>query len=188
MSELTPEVKSFLLKLARLQIESKLLEKTFEVPLLNDRLKIVEERRGCFVTLHENGDLRGCIGTIEPVVSLMEGVRNNAVNAAFGDPRFSPLSVDELNLVNIEISVLSVPREITFKDGNDLKQQLKPGIHGVILSQGPRSSTFLPQVWSQLPGTETFLAHLCVKGGMPQDCWKTPDTCVRVYEAEYFSE
>lgn len=188
MPELSSDVKTFLLRLARLRIESKLRGTPFDLPEIDERSAIVKEKRGCFVTLHKNGNLRGCIGTIEPVASLMEGVISNSLNAAFGDPRFAPLSLEELEFVKIEISVLTIPQKIEFKDADDLKQRLKPGIHGVILSQGPYGATFLPQVWEQLPDTEIFLAHLCVKGGMSSDCWRNPQTCVRTYEAEYFSE
>lgn len=188
MSELTSGAKTFLLKSARLQIEAGLSGKSFEFPPFNESMNIVEEKRGCFVTLHKNGDLRGCIGTIEPVYPLMEGVCKNALNAAFADPRFPALSADELEAVRIEISVLTVPRELRFKNAGDLEQQLKPGIHGVILSQGTSSATFLPQVWEQLPDKKHFLAHLCLKGGLSPDCWQNPRTRIRVYEAEYFSE
>jgi AmmeMemoRadiSam system protein A len=188
MSELTSGVKTFLLKSARLQIEAGLSEKSFEFPPFNGQMKILKEKRGCFVTLHKNGNLRGCIGTIEPVYPLLEGVCKNALNAAFADPRFSPLSEDELKTVKIEISVLTVPRPLHFQDGNDLERQLTPGVHGVILSQGNTTATFLPQVWEQLPDKKLFLSHLCLKGNMSSDCWKDPRTSVKVYEAEYFSE
>lgn len=188
MSVLTPEVKAFLLKLARSAIEAKLLGKSLDVQPVEKFSEVLEAKRGCFVTLHKNDDLRGCIGTIEPVFSLLEGVKSNALNAAFSDPRFPALTQDELKEVEIEISVLTVPQEVEFKNGEDLKNKLKPGVHGVILSRGFCSSTFLPQVWEQLPDKETFLTHLCLKGGMEHHCWKNPETTVKVYEAEYFSE
>ena len=187
MSELTTSDQAFLLRLARHEIAATLKS--------GARLKRPEslssslfENRGCFVTLHQNQELRGCIGTIEPEQSLIDNVSHNAVNAAFRDPRFSPVVIDELDAINIEISVLSLPKELTFTDGDDLKRQLKPGIHGVILSRDWHRSTFLPQVWEQLPETELFLRHLCQKGGMGGDCWKSPQTKVEVYTASYFSE
>jgi AmmeMemoRadiSam system protein A len=122
------------------------------------------------------------------VEALYEGVRKNALNAAFRDPRFSPLTLHELEQVHLEISVLTVPRKLSFRGGEDLKRQLRPNIHGVILSQGGRSSTFLPQVWEQLPDKEEFLEHLCLKGWMDKTCWKDPKTKVEIYEAEVFSE
>jgi AmmeMemoRadiSam system protein A len=125
---------------------------------------ILKEDRGCFVTLHKYGQLRGCIGTIEPVCLLAECVEENARNAAFKDPRFPRLSAEELPDIDIEISVLSVPERLDFKDGNDLKRQLRPNVNGVILSHGMRRSTFLPQVWEQLPDKELFLEQLCLIG------------------------
>lgn len=187
MSPLTDKNRDILLRLARSAIASELIkdagiERPGNIP---DQL---EEKRGGFVTLHSSGLLRGCIGTIEPVKSLLTCVEDNALNAAFRDPRFPPLKLAEFSKVNIEISVLTVPRELTFKDGEDLKRQLKPGIHGVIVSRSWQSATFLPQVWKQLPETEVFLAHLCEKGGMAGTAWQDRDTTVKVYEAEYFSE
>ena len=96
--------------------------------------------------------------------------------------------MNELPDIDIEISVLTAPRQVDFKDGDDLKHKLKPKIHGVILSRGWQSATFLPQVWDQLPDREDFLAHLCQKGGMERECWKDRETTVKVYTAEYFSE
>jgi len=141
--------KKALLRLARSAIEAKLVDGVkVERPGTSPILK---EDRGCFVTLHKHGQLRGCIGTIEPVCPLVECVGKNAQNAAFRDPRFPRLSAEELSDIDIEVSVLSVPERLNFKDGDDLKRQLQPNVHGVILSRGMHSSTFLPQVWEQLP-------------------------------------
>lgn len=187
MSELTDKDKRLLLRLARSVITAELIKDTpIEKP--QDISPAGNEKRGCFVTLHKSGTLRGCIGTIEPVRPLIAGVENNAINAAFRDPRFSPLKADELSEIDIEISVLTVPQILEHTDGDDLKAKLKPGVHGVILSKGWNSSTFLPQVWEQLPDKQLFLEHLCQKGGMQRDCWKDKDTLVKVYEAEYFGE
>jgi AmmeMemoRadiSam system protein B/AmmeMemoRadiSam system protein A len=178
--------KKALLRLARSTIEAKLsdgvkVERPGHSPIL-------KEDRGCFVTLHKHGQLRGCIGTIEPICSLVECVGKNAQNAAFKDPRFPRLSAEELSEIDIEVSVLSVPERLDFKNGDDLKRQLQPNVHGVILSRGMHSSTFLPQVWEQLPDKEQFLEYLCVKGGMPATAWKDPATNVEVYQAEVFGE
>lgn len=144
--------------------------------------------RGCFVSLHKKKALRGCIGIIEPVAPLMDGIRDNAINAAFRDPRFPPLDARELAEIDIEISVLTTPAPLAFSSPRDLLRQLKPGVHGVILTKGGRRSTFLPQVWKQLPEKERFLEHLCMKAGMKRDCWKDPGVEVQVYEVECFSE
>jgi AmmeMemoRadiSam system protein A len=94
----------------------------------------------------------------------------------------------ELAAISLEISVLTVPEAISFSGGDELKSLLKPGVHGVILEKGWRKSTFLPQVWEQLPDPEQFLAHLCQKAGLSGDCWREPGLTVKTYEAFYFSE
>jgi AmmeMemoRadiSam system protein B/AmmeMemoRadiSam system protein A len=178
--------KKALLRLARSAIEAKLVDGVkAERP---GPSPILKEDRGCFVTLHKYGQLRGCIGTIEPVCPLVECVGENAQNAAFKDPRFPRLSAEELPEIDIEVSVLSVPERLNFKNGDDLKRQLRPNVHGVILSRGMHRSTFLPQVWELLPDKELFLEQLCLKGGMPATAWKDPATNVEVYQAEVFGE
>ena len=188
MTSIENKDRMILLRLARSVIMSELSGDRGLVLRLRDISPALEQKRGCFVTLHKEGSLRGCIGTIEPRTSLYSCVEENAINAAFRDPRFSPLTKDEIDAVDIEISVLSVPRMLQFKDGEDLKSQLIAGAHGVILSQGHRRSTFLPQVWEQLPQKDIFLEHLCLKGGMARSAWQDKSTRVEVYEAEYFSE
>jgi AmmeMemoRadiSam system protein A len=186
-NDLPREEKLGLLKLARSAISAELIDRT-EVLRPETRSSALLEKRGCFVTLHKRGQLRGCIGCIEPVSSLLTCVEEHARSAAFRDPRFPPVTVEELEDIDIEISVLTVPRDLTFQDGEELKEQLEPHVHGVILSRGFRKSTFLPQVWKQLPGKEEFLQHLCIKGGMAADAWKDPETNVQVYRAEAFGE
>jgi AmmeMemoRadiSam system protein A len=179
--------KEALLRLARSAIRAKLVEgATVERPELSSPAML--EDRGCFVTLHKDGQLRGCIGSIEPVSSLVECVEENAKNAAFRDPRFPALKKEELSGIDVEVSVLTVPQPLVFDNGEDLKSQLEPLVHGVILSRGSRRSTFLPQVWKQLPDKEAFLEHLCLKGGMPSKAWQDADTEVKVYKAEVFGE
>jgi hypothetical protein len=176
-----------LLRLARTAIEARLVEGA-KVERPDQIPPVFNEMRGCFVTLHKHRQLRGCIGTIEPTCSLVECVEKNARNAAFSDPRFPALREEELKEIDIEVSVLSVPETLSFKDGEDLKGQLEPNIHGVILSRGMHRSTFLPQVWKQLPQKEKFLEHLCLKGGMSATAWREPKTQVEVYTAEVFGE
>ncbi|MFH1076779.1 MAG: AmmeMemoRadiSam system protein A [Pseudomonadota bacterium] len=186
--EYSPSERAFLLKLARDTITAALKGEKQSGKLEEQAPEALRKKRGCFVTLHINRQLRGCIGTILPANPLYESVRSNALNAAFHDPRFPPLAIDELTKVHIEISVLTIPEKIIFKDAEDLKQQLLPNVHGVILSSRGRSATFLPQVWEQLPDKEQFLEHLCAKGRMEKSCWKDPETRVEVYRAEVFSE
>ena len=187
MSDLTDIDRNLLLVLARTTIEAKLRgqDSADKPEVISSAL---QEKRGCFVTLHKRGALRGCIGTIEPQKPLLEGVAENAINAAFDDPRFPSMSEDELEDTEIEVSVLTVPTVLEYTDADDLKAKLRPGIDGVILSREWQRATFLPQVWEQLPNVEDFLGHLCKKAGMERKCWTDTRTVVSVYEAEYFSE
>lgn len=187
MSALTDKDRSILLKLARATIKSELIQ-NLKIESPEYISSALQKKCGCFVTLHKAGVLRGCIGTIEPVRPLISGVEANAIHAAFRDPRFPPLTAKELPEIEIEISVLTIPTVIDFVDAEDLKRKLKPGIHGVILSRGSCAATFLPQVWEQLQDKEVFLEHLCQKAGLVKNCWREPNTNVKVYEVEYFSE
>jgi AmmeMemoRadiSam system protein A len=148
----------------------------------------LQEPRGTFVTLTKNGSLRGCIGHLAAREPLIEGVRQNAVNAAFKDPRFPPLSRDELDRVKIEVSVLTEPVPLEHRGGRDLLEKLQPGVDGVIIKKGGRQATFLPQVWEQLPDKEQFLSHLCLKAGLPADAWSSGDLEVSTYRVEAFEE
>ncbi|MEK6961120.1 MAG: AmmeMemoRadiSam system protein A [Nanoarchaeota archaeon] len=180
---LSKEHRSLLLKLARESIRSYLEGKPAPNPSIPACLNV---KQGAFVTLKIDGNLRGCIGHILPMESLFKSVSDNAVNAAFRDPRFPPLSKEELKQVDIEISVLSVPKTLPFKSPEDLLRKLRPNIDGVILKKGRSVSTFLPQVWDDLPDKIGFLEHLSRKAGLPKDAWK--DAEIRVYQAEHFSE
>jgi AmmeMemoRadiSam system protein A len=146
------------------------------------------EKRGTFVTLTIDGHLRGCIGHLTPQKSLIEGVKMNAIQAAFQDPRFKPLSGDELDRVSVEVSILTEPRPLLYSDGADLKNKLRPGTDGVLIKKGYRQGTFLPQVWEQLPDTESFLTHLCMKAGLDGDAWKHEKLQVLIYQVQAFEE
>ena len=187
MSLISEEDQHYLLQLARTVILDHLGENTSS-PLPARNTPEFMEKRGCFVTLHANGRLRGCIGIIEPIKTLIAGIEENAVHAGFHDPRFSPVTLQEMKNITIEISILTKPVPLNFQDADDLKKQLKPGVHGVILTHGYHRATFLPQVWEQLPATEDFLGHLCQKAGMEKTCWKDRKTAVDVYEVSVFSE
>lgn len=185
---LSKEQRTALLRIARQEIESRLdiMSKGAgtKQPLTP---KGLDFKAGAFVTLTINGELRGCIGHIEPVKSLTECVKENAVNAAFEDPRFLPLQRPELLQVRIEISVLSVPKKLSFQTPDDILKRLHQGTDGVILDFGHGlRSTFLPQVWEQIPDKQDFLSHLSRKAGMPSDAWKKAD--VYTYTVEAFEE
>jgi AmmeMemoRadiSam system protein B/AmmeMemoRadiSam system protein A len=143
---------------------------------------------GTFVTLKIGGQLRGCIGSLTATEPLSEGVRNNAINAAFRDPRFSPLTGKELPKVEIEVSILSEPQPLEYSDADDLIKKLRVNIDGVIIRKGHASATFLPQVWEQLPAPEEFLSHLCMKAGLGSKAWRNTKIEVLTYQVQYFEE
>ncbi|MBN2189057.1 MAG: AmmeMemoRadiSam system protein B [Chitinispirillaceae bacterium] len=179
------EVREFLLKLARSSLEASV--KGEKLPEPADVPGITRENRGCFVTLTARGELRGCIGYIEPIKPLYRAVIENAENAALSDPRFPRVTPKELPSITIEVSVLTKPVPLAYKDPRDLLDKLEPGADGVILQSGFHSSTYLPQVWEHFSGDRVrFLESLSMKGGMPPDGWKTAN--VKRYRAEHFSE
>jgi AmmeMemoRadiSam system protein A len=147
-----------------------------------------ESHCGTFVTLKIRDQLRGCIGNLNATEPLSEGVRRNAINAAFHDPRFPPLTDKELDKVDIEVSILTEPRPLAYSDGEDLLTKLRVDIDGVIIRKGHASATFLPQVWEQLPDPEEFLTHLCMKAGLSSDAWRNNKLEVLTYQVQYFEE
>jgi len=121
---------------------------------------------------------------LEACRPLVEDVAENAVAAAFHDPRFPPLSRDEFDDLKISISVLSPPEEMSFSSEADLLSQIRPGIDGLILQEGFQKGTFLPSVWEELPETEMFFEHLKLKAGLPAGYWSDTLRVFR-YTAEY---
>ncbi|MEA3372308.1 MAG: AmmeMemoRadiSam system protein A [Campylobacterota bacterium] len=128
------------------------------------------ENRATFVTLNLNGQLRGCIGSLLPHRNLIDDIVQNAKAAAFQDPRFLPLSKEEFEEVEIELSLLSVPKPLEYSSIDDLKSKVSIGKDGVILRLDGYQATFLPQVWEQLPTFELFFNHLCQKAGLSGGC------------------
>ena len=172
-----------LLKLARKTIESYFKKTNYDLELIPPEFK---EKRGVFVTLTLNGELKGCIGYIEPIKTIYQAVKENALSAAFNDPRFNPVTEPELAKLRIEISILSQPELLKYSSPVDLLQKLKIGIDGVILRNRGKSATFLPQVWEQLPDKVVFLEHLSRKAGLNKDEWKGAE--IKTYQVEYFEE
>ncbi len=141
-----------------------------------------------FVTLTRFGLLRGCIGALEAYQPLVQDVCEPAVAAALEDYRFTPVRRDELKQLEIEISVLTTATPLEYKAPDDLQFLLRSGVDGVILRDGDRRATFLPQVWEQLPNLEDFLNHLCLKMGRPENYWHTNKLQVETYQVEEFHE
>ena len=168
-----PSVGELLLPIARAAIASA-LGLGAQAPVAASCL---QEPGACFVTLTQRGQLRGCIGSLEARRSLLADVKANAVAAALQDPRFAPLTPGELALTRVEVSLLSPLQEMHFASEADALAQLRPGIDGVVFSFGRHRSTFLPQVWEQLPGAAEFMAQLKRKAGLAADFW---DPAVRL--------
>ncbi len=184
---LSTEARQTLLTVARRSIEHGLRQGSPLPTPLDHYPDTLRRKRATFVTLKQGERLRGCIGTLEAIRPLVQDVAHNAYAAAFSDPRFPPLSREELDGVRIEISVLSPPQPIHFDSEADLIRQLRPGIDGLILEERGHRGTFLPSVWESLPHPQQFLQHLKLKAGLPPNYWS--DT-VRVerYTTESFGE
>ncbi|MBP9041112.1 MAG: AmmeMemoRadiSam system protein A [Anaerolineaceae bacterium] len=185
---LTPEERSYLLKLARDSITNAVRHKPSPHISLETLSPSLAEPGASFVTLTIDGDLRGCIGSLEAHQSLAEDVRERAAQAALEDYRFPPLAKEEIDHVKIEISRLTKPEPLIYEKPEDLPRLLKPNVDGVILQQGFRRATFLPQVWQQLPDPQDFLSHLCAKMGAPHDLWRKTILQVMIYHVEEFHE
>ncbi len=182
--------KALLLDVARRSIKNHLSnEESFAFPIQKEQNSQLWEKKGCFVTLTCNGKLRGCIGTIEPVYPLIKSVHVSAINAAFFDPRFCPLSFEEYEKMRIEISVLTVPTEIHYSTSQELLGRINSHKDGVILQLGHHSATFLPQVWDELSDPEEFFSQLSLKAGLEPNSWKNnPNIKVFLYQVEKFAE
>ena len=186
--KLTGEEGKYLLSVARTTIEQKLFGRKSRAADKRETSPKYDLKRGTFVTLTKDGGLRGCIGHIIPQESMLEGVKINAINAAFRDPRFNPLGKKEWESVRIEVSILTDPKPLHYSDAKDLLSKLRPGVDGVILKKGFQQATFLPQVWEQLPDKKQFLGHLCMKAGLAENAWKNEKLEVSVYQVQAFEE
>ena len=187
-NELTHEERNELLRIAREAIEYSLHRKKLPSIPKQSLTPNLREDGASFVTLAINGELRGCIGALEPQQQLAEDVRTHAIAAAFEDPRFHPLREDELNRIQIEVSRLTRPVPLAYKDADDLLSKLRPHVDGVILKEGFRRATFLPQVWEKLPNPVEFLDNLCYKMGINHSAWRTRHLEVLIYHVEEFHE
>ncbi|HKV25108.1 MAG TPA: AmmeMemoRadiSam system protein A [Candidatus Acidoferrum sp.] len=180
MPSLSEEARGALLDLARRAISEAV---SFNKPVTAVPLTgIFAEKRGVFVTLHVRGGLHGCIGIVEAYEPLGTAIAHCATEAALHDPRFSPLRVDELSLLRIEISLLSPPEPIRV-------ESIEIGKHGLLISQGTRRGLLLPQVAVEHGlAREQFLGETCRKAGLPMDAWKDSETQLFGFVCEVFSE
>lgn len=183
-AELPAELGPVLVDLARRALSARLLGAPFELDL--DRLPAALARPGAaFVTLERRGELRGCIGTLEAHRPLAEDVVENACAAAFRDPRFAPLTADELDGLDLSVSVLGAPVALPAASEAELLAALEPGVDGLIVEDGYHRATFLPAVWESLPEPRDFLAHLWRKAGLPRGHWSPTLTCRRYRVASF---
>lgn len=188
MDTLTESDKKILLQLARQTIERAVAGQARpKIELLNYSSRLQQDGAS-FVTLTRHGMLRGCIGALEAYQPLVQDVCEHAEAAALEDYRFSPVMLNEVNQLEIEISVLIPAVPFLYETADDLLKNLRPGIDGVVLHDGARRATFLPQVWEQLPDPEDFLNYLCAKMGSPGDLWRRKKLQVETYQVEEFHE
>jgi AmmeMemoRadiSam system protein A len=185
---LSDEEKKTLLQLARQALTDAVQGKGLEPLRLETFSELLRQPGASFVTLTKRGDLRGCIGALEPYQPLVEDVREHAVAAALDDYRFPQVQPSELPFIEIEISRLTMPTPLSYQTPDELLSKLRPGVDGVILRDGRRRATFLPQVWEKLPDPRDFLDHLCAKMGAPEDLWQRQPLDVSVYQVEEFHE
>ncbi len=189
MSEyLTEHEKSTLLQLAREALERSVRGEM--LPALDHATltPMLQSEGASFITLTEGGQLRGCIGALHPYQPLAEDVREHAIAAALQDYRFPPVQPNELSKIEIEVSRLTVPKPMAYTSPEDLLTQLRPGLDGVILRDGFRKATFLPQVWEKIPDKAEFMNQLCAKMGAAHDLWQHKHLEVLVYQVEEFHE
>jgi AmmeMemoRadiSam system protein A len=186
--QLTDNDRLFLLSLARQSIENCVHGDplpTLEVSTLSPLLR---DQGACFITLTYRGTLRGCVGALEPYQSLVEDVREHAVAAAFQDYRFPPVQANEIKDIVIEISYLTRPEKLNYENPDDLPRILRPSVDGVVIRDGARRATFLPQVWEKIPDPDEFLEQLCMKMGAAADLWRRKKLDVMTYQVEEFHE
>jgi uncharacterized protein len=185
---LNEEEQRILLRLARQALtEAVNRQKSSQIDLKNLPPHL-QERGATFVTLTKQGNLRGCIGTLEPYLPLAEDVCEHAIAAGLEDFRFPPVQASEIKEITIEISRLTPSQPLEYEGPVDLLDKLRPGLDGVVLVDGFHRATFLPQVWEKLPDKATFLEHLCQKMGVTADLWRRKKLQVLTYQVEEFHD
>lgn len=186
--KLSDEEKQTLLVLARQALEQGVVGEKLpklDLKVLSPRLR---QDGASFVTLTVDGNLRGCIGALEPYQPLAEDVREHAIAAALQDYRFPRVQPEELALINIEVSRLTIPIPLSYDTSEGLLAKLRPGIDGVLLQDGVRRATFLPQVWEKISDPAEFLDNLCYKMGAGPNLWRQKHLEILIYQVEEFHE
>ncbi|HUV15356.1 MAG TPA: AmmeMemoRadiSam system protein A [Pelolinea sp.] len=185
---LTSKERKLLLEIARDAIQSAVKKKPFKKIDPNSLPEKLRTDGVSFITLTISGRLRGCIGALEAFQPLAVDVQEHAAAAATEDYRFPPVSEEELPLLEIEISRLTPTAKIAFDSPNDLLNKIRPGVDGVVIKDGMRRATFLPQVWEKVSTPDEFFAHLCIKMGAHPDLWREKNLDVFTYQVEKFKE
>jgi len=165
------------------------LSSSFNVDSMLQKYPELKKNGAAFVTLTTGEDdrLRGCIGSLSAYQPLYKDIIANAQSAALRDPRFKPLTLDELNKIKIEVSILSEPKKLEYSSIEDLKKKIRPGVDGVVLKYDGHRATYLPQVWEQLPEFDEFFSTLCLKAGLSGNCLeKHPE--IETYQATKYKE
>jgi AmmeMemoRadiSam system protein A len=176
---IAPADRQRLLRLAREALEARVQRRTPPAP---QRGGALDWPRGAFVTIHAHGELRGCLGRIDPEAPLADTVAHLAAVVSDSDPRFAPVTPSELGAIEIEISVLTPEREVA------APEEVEIGRHGVIIEQGGRRGLLLPQVATeQRWDRDTLLSHACLKARLPSDAWRR-GAKILVFEAQVFGE
>jgi AmmeMemoRadiSam system protein A len=188
MEPLTDIEKQVLLQLARQTLQTVIRDRSKYHINLESYTPRLQKNGASFVTLTRHEALRGCIGTLEAYQPLVQDVCEHAEAAALEDYRFPPVRPEELDQIQIEVSVLTPAVPFEYSTPDELIERLRPGIDGVVLRDGMRRATFLPQVWEQLPEPEMFLSHLCAKMGAASNLWQKKVLQVSTYQVEEFHE
>lgn len=181
--EFSKDERQAILDLARRSVDQWVRKKEKLSPAAQDVEKhpILKIPRGVFVTLKKKGELRGCIGELKPRQNLSAEIVDKGIAAASQDPRFPPVKPEELKDIAVSVSVLDYPQLVTVNDPKEYLKVLKPKVDGVIIDYQGNRSTFLPQVWEDIPDPQTFLTQLCLKQGAPKDCWQSKGTQIYRY-------
>ncbi|MFW6024809.1 MAG: AmmeMemoRadiSam system protein A [Candidatus Woesearchaeota archaeon] len=189
---LTKNQKSILLNLAKESIKS---EFNKEINIDFPKFELAHKKRGCFVTIYKENQLRGCIGNIVPKKELFKSIIENAKKSAFNDPRFPNLRENEIKSLRLEISILSEPKEIFYGNKDEILVNITPLKDGIIIKKGYNSATYLPQVWKHFYdesnksyNKKEFLNQLCQKANLNKEDWKKHNVTILKYSATVFSE
>lgn len=185
---LTSTERNLLLALAREALEIGVKGRQLEPLDLQELPEKLCEDGVTFVTLTIGGHLRGCIGALQASQPLAEDVRYHTISAALNDYRFPPVRLSELDEINIEISYLIPPLPLEYENPDDLINQIRPGVDGVVIREGTRRATFLPQVWEKIPEPDDFMNMLCQKMGTHPNYWREKKLEVLTYQVEKFYE